>query len=676
MPTFKVTDPDTGRIVRITGDTRPTGDQLRKIFSRISDGSATPEPIERSGRPPLDIEANRDAALRELAESRGVLGSIGTGFDAGARTLQRAVGIMEPADDIEKRALAISKEVSPVSVAAGELLGESVPFVGFGIGAGAIPTVGGRVLASAGLGALESGAVSSGRDGDAEEVTKAAAIGGTVAGAAEAVLPRVISIGSSLVRRVLGKSPTSPVIDSAGNASQELTEALSTSGLQPEDLGREALRSIRSGERDLTQQARKAFLEQEGVRPTRAQVTRDASDFREQQELAKSSNLLRSRLEENEALLTSRFNNAIKETGGDVDLPSSSIIDQVVSKADKLDKDVSDLYRSARENAQTEKIVKLDSLVDALKSKAPQNRVTGGVIETIVGDLKEKGVIQGTGDKLRATGRVDVQAAEDTRKLMNELFDPQNGFRNSVLRGLKDKLDTDVGKAAGEDVFRKARRAKSDFEKGLARAKISKFDSRKKNLVRDMLENKINPDSVVDDVVFSKKWTDSDLSQLKSYVTDSPDGKKAFDDLRADTLQRITDKAFTGPVDSQGFQALSVGVLQRELSKLGKKKMDVLFTKPEQEFLSRMVKVGKLSQPTRGAALGRGPSAQAVSRLESLLSRVPMIGDAIGTLKIDREARNLLKAKPAKIPLEPRSTTAVSAGIGAEAGKAIAEDEQ
>jgi hypothetical protein len=581
---------------------------------------------------------------------------------------------MDPADDLEKRALAASKEVSPLSVGAGEILGESAPFLGLGFGAGAIPSVGGRILASAGLGALESGAVSKGRGGDVEDIAKASAIGGTAAGAIEAVLPTIVRMGSSFVRRVLGKSPTSPVLDAAGNASKELEEALKVSGLEPEDLGQEASKLIRSGERDLSQQARKAFLEQEGVQPTRAQITREASDFQAQQELAKSSNALRSRLESNEALLTSRFNNAVAQTGGEANLPSSSVIDHVALKADTLDKGITSLYKQARENVSTKKAVKLDSLVDALKSKASQNRVSGGAVEAIVGDLKEKGVIQGTGEKLRATGRINVESAEDTRKLMNELFDPQNGFRNSILRGLKDKLDDDVARAAGEDVFKQARKAKADFEKGLSRAKVNKFDSRKQNLVRDILEQKINPNSVVDDVVFSKKWRAADLDQLKSYISDSPDGTKAFNDLRADTLQRITDKSFTGPIDSQGFQAFSVNALQKELSKLGKGKMDVLFTKPEQEFLTRMVKVGKLSQPVRGTGLGTGPSGAAVAKLEGLLGRVPLLKESIERIKIDREAGNILKAIPAKLPVQTTDTVPFSAGAGAEISKSIEEN--
>ena len=35
MPTFKVTDPNTGRVVRLTGDSPPTEQELEQIFSQL-----------------------------------------------------------------------------------------------------------------------------------------------------------------------------------------------------------------------------------------------------------------------------------------------------------------------------------------------------------------------------------------------------------------------------------------------------------------------------------------------------------------------------------------------------------------------------------------------------------------------------------------------------------------
>lgn len=669
MPTFKVTDPNTGRTVRLTGDTPPSAQELEDVFAQLS-----PVKDAVKSRAPVDIDAFREEALRKMADETGPIEAIGAGFEAGARTLQRAIGIKSPQDEFSKRELELLKEQRPISTGVGEILGESAPFIGAGIGAGALSSIGLRILAATGIGASESGFIARGKGFDAEGIGKAAAVGGAVAGTLEAVLPSILRVGSSLVRRVLGRPPLSPVIDQAGNISEDLVEALGKSGLSPEDLGQAARQQVqRETAEGATpeQAARKAFLEQEGIAPTKAQVSRDAGLFQEQQELAKVSSPVRSRLEQNQAALTTRFDNAVIQTGGEEGLPSSSVIDSVLNKADALDKEISSLYRAVRETAPSEKNIRFDSLVKALKAKTSQNRTTGGAIEAIIGDLREKGVI--TGKDLKVTGAIDVEAAEDVRKLMNELFDPQNGFRNTVLRDLKGKVDDDVFNAAGEDIFRKARKAKADFEKGLSRDKISKFDSSKANLTRDILENKINPDRIVDDVVFSKKWRDTDLKQLKDYIADSAEGVKAFNDLRADSLRRITDKTFSGPIDDQGFRAMNVSALRKELSSLGKKKMDVLFTKEEQRFLSRMVKAGELVQPVRGTGLGKGPSAQAVRDLDSLIRRVPFLGEALDKVKIDRAAGNILKGKPATIPRKVSETIPISVGVGAEVGKQVEE---
>ena len=54
-----------------------------------------------------------------------------------------------------------------------------------------------------------------------------------------------------------------------------------------------------------------SFLQDQGIVPTRAQVTGDATQFQAQQELAKTSGKVRRALEGQEAVLASRFENAV-----------------------------------------------------------------------------------------------------------------------------------------------------------------------------------------------------------------------------------------------------------------------------------------------------------------------------------------------------------------------------
>ena len=489
-------------------------------------------------------------------------------------------------------------------------------------------------------------------------------------------LPIIGRIGGSLIRRVLGKSPKGAVIDAAGNPSKEFTKALDEAGLKFEDILDDAAGELKGQVTDPGQAARKALLESEGFTPTKAQVTRKAADFQTQQEAGKTSTKVRAALERQEALLSTRFDNAVIETGGKAAKPTNTVIDSVVEKASVLDKEVSRLYKVAREVAPGEKNVRPNSLVETIRRLSPQNRKGGFNVESIVGDLQSKGLI----DKdLNIQGRVSVEVAEDARQFMNKLFDPQNGFGNDQLRQLKEALDADVFRSAGKDVFNQGRAAKTAFEKELTRAKISKFDSRKANLVRDVLENKINPDTLAKDVVFSKKWRDTDIKQLKDYLSNTDTGKAAFNDLRADVLQNIKNKAFIGAVDEQGFQSLSRDKLEKALKEVGQSKLNVLFTPKESGFLNRMLKVSKIREPVRGTVLGEGPSGQAINKLRAEIRKGSILANLADSFSFDKTGRAVLKASPEKItkPLAGSQTRqAIALGGGAISADALGESNE
>ncbi len=282
--------------------------------------------------------------------------------------------------------------------------------------------------------------------------------------------------------------------------------------------------------------------------------------------------------------------------------------------------------------------------------------------------MQAKGILD---DKLNIVGRVDVETAEDLRKLTNELFDPANPFGNAKLRELKDALDDDVFRAAGKDVFKEGRKAKADFEKGLSRAKLTKFDSRKKNIVRDVLENKdtVNPEQFVDKVVFGKTWRASDLQQLKDYILDGTDeaGKTAFNDLRAETMQKIKETSFIGPADEFGNKVLSRDKLDKALKSVGRQKLHILFDKDELKFLSNMKKISDLREPVRGTALGQGPTGKAVNQLRAEIRKGSIVANLLDTVTFDRQGRGVLKASPKRLvkDIEPSQLRSSVAQIGA-----------
>jgi len=661
MPTFRVTDPQSGRVLRLTGDSSPTEEELEQIFSSLP-----------------QKEAPQQDFAQQLAAEVGPLEAAAIGAGRGLTTIGRGLGLAEPEDPATAQAIAALKEQRPIVTGAGEIAGEAAPFLLPGAGLGAIAGIGARAAATGALGAAEGVLIARGQDATAEEQAITGGIGGVAAGVAELVLPRIGRIGGELIRRVLKKAPEDAVVDAAGVPSTELQQALSESGQTFEDLTQQAQAELRGQAVEPADAARKAFLESQGLTPTRAQVTRGAEDFQLQQEAAKTSGRVRAALEGQEAILTSRFDNQILETGGQVAGDVSTPTEAIVNKASVLDAEIGELYKQAREAAPGEQNVRFNALTKKLRDLAPSNRRAGGNIEAVVGDMQAKGILD---SNMKIIGKVDVETAEDLRKLTNELFDAQNPFGNAKLREIKNALDDDVFRAAGGDVFKQARASKAKFERDLSRAGLSKFDSRKANLVRDVLENKINPDAFVNDTVFSKKWRSEDIAQLKKYLlTGTPiqkaEGRQAWNDLRAETLDTIKNRAFIGPEDAAGNKALSRDKLQKAIQSIGNAKLKLIFEPKELKFFQDMLQVAKLREPVRGTALGRGPSAQAIKSLERRLADIPVLGALINVVDFDAQGRAVLKGSAAPRVRALPSTAPISQIAGAVAVAPLIEEEQ
>ncbi len=645
---------------QIAPEAQPELSPLGKIAKGVSIGGRAigiPVPDVSGFLPPESGE--RAAALAALPEGRRqLLESISPaeaaliGAGKGFTTIGRAVGLADPETPEDKQIFEELRTQQPIATTGGEIAGEAAPFIAPGLGIAGIGARVGQVAATAGLGATEAALITKGQGRDIGDQLFSAGVGGTLAGALDMAFPVIGRIGGKVIRRFLGKAPEGAVLDASGKPSQELTDALSKSGQSIDDITKEAIDELKSKAVEPREAARSAFLKSQGLEPTRAQVTRNASDFQSQQEAAKTSTRVRRALEKQEAILTTRFNDEILKTGGNATSPTSAVVDSLTEKATRLDQEIGDLYRAAREktprNAAGEAVknIRFLKLTGILRKLSPSDRRAGGNISAIIGDMKAKGILNKEG---KLVGQVSVETAEDLRKLTNELYDPANPFGNMLLRQVKNELDDDVFKAAGNDFFKQGRSAKASFEKELNRAKISKFDSRRDNLVRDVLENKIDPDQLVDKVVFGKRWRPDDLRQLKDYISTDKAGKAAFDDMRAEVLQKIKDKAFIGPIDDAGFQALSRDKLQRAIQSIGPKKMEILFTNQEQKFLKDMLEVTKLREPVRGTALGRGPSAQAIARLEQKLRELPALGALVKLINIDASGRAALKARPTPI---------------------------
>lgn len=639
MPTFRITDPNSGRILQVTGDTPPTQEELTQLFAQFQ----------------VETVPEIDPIFANIASKQGPIDAALISAGRGLTNIARGLGLADPAGEAERLGFEALEEQRPISTTVGEIAGEAAPFLLPGGAIGKLATIPGRVAASGLLGAAEGGIIARGRGGDDLQTAQSAGLGGAVAGAAELAFPIIGRLGGKIFRNITGKSPTAPLITN-GAPSRELLDALDTAGLSFDDLGAEAQRILDTGGvESAVQQGRKDFLESQGVSPTRAQITGEASDFQSQQELAKTSGKVRRAIQSQDEALSSRFDNAVTETGGSAVGSSSPVIDFVADRSIDLDKAISDAYTLARQVAPTEKVVKPVGLSNAIKDIAGSDRATGGLASAAADILRTRGVLGPKG--LKVTGKIDAATAEEVRKDLNALHSSLSPFGKSKLADLKGALDVDVEKAVGKDVFKDARASKAKFEKDLNRAKVNKFDARKKNLVRDILENKVNPDRFLEDAVLSKSVRSDDLEQVKRFLQLDGDGPgvDAWNDLRAESMQRIRDTAIK---EVAGEPALSRAGMEKALDMFGRDKLRVLFSPEERKFLNDMLKVSKVREPVRGTALGKGPSAQAIQGLSKAVNRIPLLNSVFGgageLVASDIGGRAALR-QPNLTPLQPTS---------------------
>lgn len=654
----------------------PDGSQ--KFFP---DGTSNEE-IQRQVKETIGV---REQPFRELAQEPGFLqtGAISTG--RGLFRIGRALGLTGPETEVEKKAFEMLSQERPVTTTVGEAVGEALPFAAVPVGA--IPGVSGRVLAATGLGALEGGLIARGAGETESEQIRSAGVGGLISGGIEALLPHIGRLGVSLVKKVSGRVPTGPLLTRSGLPTEELSSALEKTGLNFEDLEDAAIDVLRQQPEGVSpeQAARKAFLEGQGLveggAPTTAQVTREAAEFQAQQEAAKTSSRVRTRLESQQGILTNKFDETIAGTSGQPVTSGSPVFDHIQNKATTLDNEISELYGIARDRAEGGKIVDMSKTVNRLKSMRPSDKLMKGVISATEGEFARLGLTDETGKVLR---RATVEEAELIRKFTNQIFQSTSDFGRTGIAKIKNAIDDDVMEFAGKDVFNQARAAKAKFEQDLSRSKINKFDKRGVDVVRDILGNKIDPEQMMEKIVLGKKYRVDDILQIKKYLTTgTPEqieqGTKAFDDLRAETLDYIKNKSFVGPEDADGNKNLSRAALESALNRIGDAKMSALFSGEERMFLKNVSKVAKLLEPVRGTQLGKGPTAQAVSTaVQSLKRRVDKL--PILNMFVDLElsqAGSVLKGKPiVRQKLLPTKTDVLRGAAVAGAVTPITEERE
>jgi len=561
--------------------------------------------------------------------------------------------------------------------------------------AGGAATAGGKLLAAVGVQAAtglasesidQTGNAVAGKD---VELSKLATTP-ILAGLGELGGRAAFAVMGPVFQKLFGSKAPANIINADGTLTQQAIKALD--GVDPgqiDDLAMQELSKMQQqGVLTKEQAERFNFFKNQGIEPTRAQVTRNADDFQLQQEAAKTSTGVRNALEGQESAISNAFDTNIRGTGGNATTSGSPVADAVLNKATQLDSEISRLYKSVRDSAPGEKVVSLDRYAQNLRARAPDNELTGGLIRSLRGDLMERGIIN---DKFKVVGKVDVETAETVRQVINQRYNSTNDFGRQILKQLKESLDADVLTTSGDDLFQEARRAKASFEAGLRPESLSKFDTNERSLVRNILENKIKAEDVFQQAVLSKSWKASDLRELKTYLTRGSaeqvkTGTQAWNDLRAEAVQWIKDQTFRNAESQLGEATMRSGAIKSSLDKIGAERMSELFTGEERQFLNAMARLETLRQPVPMTGNGKGPSAQAIAGLNrtvaSMAGKFNVLGPILEIFQNQSKAINALTTPvPAAVSAATtaaarKATTSPGAALGVLGGNKLIEEIQ
>ncbi len=574
----------------------------------------------------------KDPGRAEVIEDLGPNESFMVGMGEGFYSIGEGVGLLEDRDP-EQREMDKALRARQEGASVGKFTGQALPFLVPGGAISNIASTPARVATMGGLGAAEGNIIARGEGGDTNQIIKATGLGFRIGTLGEAALPAVNSLGRKYVRHLKKGNVSDDILNKVsvgpdGTPSPEFKKILDENGVEFDDFARGAAEGF---DDPVMNAQRKKIFDDMGLDITEAQRTRNADLFNMQQDALRREGPIKTALERQEEILDQRMKGEVGGIGGVSQRANASPIEAITDKATQLDDEIQSLYKQAREAAPDAKNVKFNKASDSLSKNAPSNELTGGVVSALRQKMRQMGVID---ESFKPVGRVSVEQAEELRKYANRLYSSTNGEGRMVIREFKDSLDDDVLSASGQDLFKQARKAKADFERGLDVDTINKFDKSKTSLVRDILTTTVEEDDLVRKVLSrGSKYKARHLSELKNYLTTGTEGQvaqglRAWNDIRAAAMQQIKDEAFTGPLTRTGTQTLSRSKLENAIKKIGPAKMEVLFSSKERDFLKKLMAVATLKEPPPGTFMGSGPSSPAIKELTDVVKRrIPVLGD-------------------------------------------------
>jgi len=533
MPTYRVTDPTTGRTVKLTGDSPPTEQELEEIFA-----SFPPSKMEQPQTQAVDAGGDPSLSM----------------FEKPAQPMQM------PEESLTDKAI--------------------------GVGESALSIVSGLTTGAAGglLGTIE-GIAQAVRDGkigepEAQQIIQQRMSEGAQAGTYS---PRT-ETGQSIVKGVgeaLGSLP--PVIAGfspaqAAGASQSLSATTQAArGLMPQAAPK-AMQGLSVGAAEVpVEQVR---LQQAAELPvpiklTKGQAGKDFEQQRFERETAKANEVgdpLRQRYAEQNLQLQQNLDAFIDSTGTELPetnymLETGRMVDNAIRSRAAADKNrIRQAYKDAEKAGELSSPVNMSPLAEYLNENRA-GRTSAPIMKTIADELEVQGVGAGRlDDGSLQLGELTLGQAEKLRQTINKFAKDNDPNDLRVASEMKSIIDG-VTESAGGDAYRRARTLRRQYANQYENIGIIRDIIGKK---RGSDDRKIATENIVNKAVFGGSVDDL-KSVRKTLQTQGQEGMAAWKEIQAATLRQIRDEATKNMQrDQNGNPIVSAAGLNRIVSSLDK----------------------------------------------------------------------------------------------------------
>lgn len=482
-------------------------------------------------------------------------------------------------------------------------------------------------------------------------------LGAAAGGVLGPVIGKVGDVIATKVTNVVTKSER--VANAPVAAERMIREALAETGQKIDDIPADALTRIKADvttalaqgkELNAAQLARLADFDRLGIKPLSGQITRDAGEFSNQYNLARSGAVgepIRQRLAEQNRQLTEQIGAMGARDAGDALQAGQSVTGALSAFDERFGKAVGAKYAEARATAGIEDSLPMQGLAQDFES-----------VRRKFGDQNIPGAVRSFLEEFGATGGKQTRVftprdAEELIQIINANADPAKKAEFAALGVLRTAVKRTVEEAPTGDVFSEARK--------LASARFKLHDAIP--AIQAAADGSVPPDTFVQKFIIGNRDSGQVIGLGKVLAKESPE---ALGEARNQVGAHLFRSAFGE--NMAGDAAFAPERFAKALRDLGDAKLSAFYSPEQIADLKALARVGAYINKLPAAHSAN--TSNSANRLLDLVQQVPGAGTALTAISpfANAAARGLgaladaaTKGKQVQAALNPQAASAPAA---------------